>query len=155
MSYRFAAGRRLVVPHLDKFKQRVKASWVGSEMIKVKTTCCQIGMIIKFEPTLLHTHVHHYTLACSFFVPRNVRCLYAQVLQERLPFLTAHDLLEAFQGQRVLVNGCIATPTQQLKLTEMVEIIFHRHEPEVRDYLATCDVETCICFAYYTIKSGV
>ena len=69
-------------------------------------------------------------LACSSCL-RNVQCLLTQVLQERLTFLTENDLANAFEGQRVMVNGSIATPTHSLKLTETVEVIFHRHEPEV------------------------
>lgn len=74
--------------------------------------------------------MHTYTLACSSCL-WNVHCLLAQVLRERLTFLNDNELAKAFEGQRVLVNGCIATPTHCLNLTETVEVIFHRHEPEV------------------------
>ena len=55
-----------------------------------------------------------------------------QVILEHLPFVSVQILACAFDTSRVLVDGCPVQPSHTLRLGQTWEIVFHRHETEVR-----------------------
>ena len=58
--------------------------------------------------------------------------LLVQVIPEHLPFVTEPILTCAFETRRVLVDGRPVEPSHPLSLGQTWEMIFHRHETEVR-----------------------
>ena len=58
--------------------------------------------------------------------------LHVQVLVEHLSFLPVSRLCNAFTQDRVLVNHSPVGPAYQLALGQILEYVFHRHEPEVK-----------------------
>lgn len=58
--------------------------------------------------------------------------LHVQVLVEHLSFLPVSRLCNAFTQDRVLVNHSPVGPAHQLALGQILEYVFHRHEPEVK-----------------------
>ena len=53
------------------------------------------------------------------------------MLEEHLSFLPVSKLWNAFTQDRVLVNNSPVGPAHQLALGQILEYVFHRHEPEV------------------------
>ena len=76
------------------------------------------------------TFCHHQHSNISSRHLHNASCL--QVLSDHLRFVPALELQQAFALNRVLVNGTPVDPSYHLSLGQTVEMIFHRHEPEVR-----------------------
>lgn len=83
--------------------------------------------------------INHQLMKCEL--------TFLQVILEHLPFVDAPILACAFETHRVLVNGSPVQPSHTLSLGQTWEMVFHRHETEVRGHpYAVCMCENILFF---------
>ena len=75
-----------------------------------------------------------------------------QVILEHLPFVSEPILVCAFETERVLVDGRVVGPSHSLSLDQTWEMVFHRHETEVRGH--SSPTHTVCVFLYLTYQTA-
>ena len=74
-----------------------------------------------------------------------------QVILEHLPFVSEPILVCAFETERVLVDGRVVGPSHSLPLDQTWEMVFHRHETEVRGH--SSPNSHCVCVPLFDISN--
>ena len=74
-----------------------------------------------------------------------------QVILEHLPFVSEPILVCAFETERVLVDGRVVGPSHSLSLGQTWEMVFHRHETEVRGH--SSPNSHCVCVPLFDISN--
>ena len=74
-----------------------------------------------------------------------------QVILEHLPFVSEPILVCAFETERVLVDGRVVGPSHSLSLGQTWEMVFHRHETEVRGH--SSPISHCVCVPLFDISN--
>ena len=75
---------------------------------------------------------------------------FVQVILEHLPFVSEPILVCAFETERVLVDGRVVGPSHSLSLGQTWEMVFHRHETEVRGH--SSPNSHCVCVPLFDIS---
>ena len=74
-----------------------------------------------------------------------------QVILEHLPFVSEPILVCAFETERVLVDGRVVGPSHSLSIGQTWEMVFHRHETEVRGH--SSPNSHCVCVPLFDISN--
>ena len=92
--------------------------------------------------------VEMWTISCVYLIFAVTSVLYrmifiVQVILEHLPFVSEPILVCAFETEHVLVDGRVVGPSHSLPLGRTWEMVFHRHETEVRGH--SSPNSHCVC----------